>query len=76
HEDIKSEESNNQSLKSKISNSNSVKNAPVKSTFGQHGYDNVQLHFDIWRSMNGRFNQRQIDSHSSDAKWCPFQDTS
>ena len=45
----------------------------------EHGYDDVELYFDIWRSMNGRFNQRQINPHlnllSSEAKWSPFKST-
>ncbi|CAF1262070.1 unnamed protein product [Adineta steineri] len=51
----------------------------IKGKLKQHGYDDVELRFDIWRSMNGRFNQRQIDPRidllSSDVKWSPFQDT-
>ncbi|CAF0789380.1 unnamed protein product [Didymodactylos carnosus] len=45
----------------------------------EHGYDNVELKFDIWRSMNGRFNQRQIDPRIdllNEAKWSAFSDTS
>ncbi|CAF3404201.1 unnamed protein product [Rotaria sp. Silwood1] len=52
----------------------------IKGKLKEHGYDDVELHFDIWRSMNGRFNQRQIDPRidllSSDVKWSPFKDTS
>ncbi len=52
----------------------------IKGKLKEHDYDDVELRFDIWRSMNGRFNQRQIDPRidllSSDAKWSPFQDTS
>ncbi len=51
----------------------------IKGKLKEHDYDDVELRFDIWRSMNGRFNQRQIDPRidllSSDAKWSPFQDT-
>ncbi|CAF0926611.1 unnamed protein product [Didymodactylos carnosus] len=45
----------------------------------EHGYDNIDLKFDIWRSMNGRFNQRQVDPRVdllNEAKWSPFSDTS
>jgi len=52
----------------------------IKGKLKEHDYDDVELRFDIWRSMNGRFNQRQIDPRidllSPDAKWSPFQDTS
>jgi vitamin K-dependent gamma-carboxylase len=52
----------------------------IKGKLKEHGYDDVELYFDIWRSMNGRFNQRQIDPRidllSPDVKWSPFQDTS
>jgi vitamin K-dependent gamma-carboxylase len=51
----------------------------IKGKLKEHGYDNVELRFDIWRSMNGRFNQRQIDPRidllSEDAKWSPFKET-
>lgn len=51
----------------------------IKGKLKEHGYDDVELRFDIWRSMNGRFNQRQIDPRldllSSDVKWSPFTDT-
>ena len=51
----------------------------IKGKLEEHGYDDVELRFDIWRSMNGRFNQRQIDPRidllSSDAKWSPFEET-
>jgi len=52
----------------------------IKGKLKEHDYDDVELRFDIWRSMNGRFNQRQIDPRidllSPDAKWSPFKDTS
>lgn len=45
----------------------------------EHGYDDVELRFDIWRSMNSRFNQRQIDPRvdllSPDLKWSPWENT-
>ena len=51
----------------------------IKGKLQDHGYDDVELRFDIWRSMNGRFNQRQIDPRidllSSEAKWSPFEET-
>ncbi|CAF1142299.1 unnamed protein product [Rotaria sordida] len=51
----------------------------IKGKLKEHGYDDVELRFDIWRSMNGRFNQRQIDPRidllSSDVKWSPFKET-
>jgi len=49
-------------------------NINVKKLLDGHGYDDddVELYFDIWHSMNGRFNQRQtdprIDLLSSEAK--------
>ncbi len=53
----------------------------IKEQLDGHGYDyeDDELHFDIWRSMNGRFNQRQtdprIDLLSLEAKWRLFQHT-
>ncbi len=51
----------------------------IKGKLKEHGYDDVELRFDIWRSMNGRFNQRQIDPRvdllASTTKWSPFKET-
>lgn len=51
----------------------------IKGKLKDHGYDDVELRFDIWRSMNGRFNQRQIDPRidllSPDTKWSVFEET-
>lgn len=51
----------------------------IKGKLIEHGYDDVELRFDIWRSMNGRFNQRQIDPRidllSSETTWSPFKET-
>jgi len=51
----------------------------IQTKLKEHGYDDIELYFDIWRSMNGRFNQRQLDPRlnvlSADAKWTPFEDT-
>lgn len=51
----------------------------IQGKLKEHGYDDVELYFDIWRSMNGRFNQRQIDPRlnllSSDVHWSAFEDT-
>ena len=51
----------------------------VKEKLLEHGYDDIELRFDIWRSMNSRFNQRQIDPRldllSSGATWSPWKDT-
>ena len=43
----------------------------------QFNYTNVELYIDIWRSMNHRFNQRQIDPRVDliRAKWDPFKST-
>ena len=40
-------------------------------------YTNIELYMDIWRSMNRRFNQRQIDPRVDllKAKWSPFEKT-
>lgn len=41
-------------------------------------YTNIELYMDIWRSMNQRFNQRQIDPRVNllKAEWNPFKPTS
>jgi hypothetical protein len=60
---------------------NSMGNRKTMEFTNRHGYDyeDDELHFDIWRSMNGRFNQRQtdprIDLLSLEAKWRLFQHT-
>lgn len=43
-----------------------------------HGYEDIELYMDVWRSMNHRFNQRQIDPRVNllEAKWSPFEQTS
>lgn len=43
----------------------------------QFNYTNVELYLDVWRSMNHRFNQRQIDPRVNlfKAKWSPFEKT-
>jgi vitamin K-dependent gamma-carboxylase len=41
------------------------------------GYADVELYMDVWRSMNHRFNQRQLDPRVdlTKAKWHPFERT-
>jgi vitamin K-dependent gamma-carboxylase len=43
----------------------------------EHNYTNVELYMDIWRSMNHRFNQRQIDPRVDllQAEWSPWEET-
>ena len=43
----------------------------------QFNYSNIELYIDVWRSMNHRFNQRQIDPRVDlfKAEWSPFKTT-
>lgn len=43
----------------------------------KHDLHNVKIHFDIWKSMNGRFHQRQFDPRIDivTADWHPLKQT-
>lgn len=43
----------------------------------EHNITNIAMYFDIWRSMNRRFQQRMFDPHLDilQAEWHPFKDT-
>ena len=43
----------------------------------KHNYTDVELYMDVWRSMNHRFNQRQLDPRVDllRAEWHPFKET-
>lgn len=49
----------------------------IKDRLGRFGYEEIELHMDIWRSMNHRFNQRQIDPRVDlvKANWSPLENT-
>jgi vitamin K-dependent gamma-carboxylase len=49
----------------------------IKEKLYAFNYTNIELHMDIWRSMNHRFNQRQINPRVDvlKAEWSPFKNT-
>ncbi|CAH1793361.1 unnamed protein product [Owenia fusiformis] len=50
----------------------------IQEKMTQYDLNNVSLYFDIWRSMNGRFQQRMFDPRVDmvTAQWHPLMDTS
>lgn len=49
----------------------------IKERLNEHGFNDIELYIDVWRSMNHRFNQRQLDPRVdlTRAKWSPFKQT-
>jgi vitamin K-dependent gamma-carboxylase len=49
----------------------------IQERLKNNNFTNIELHMDIWRSMNHRFHQRQIDPKVdlTQAKWSPFEET-
>ncbi|XP_047493643.1 vitamin K-dependent gamma-carboxylase-like [Penaeus chinensis] len=49
----------------------------IESRLRDHGYDNISLHFDVWRSLNRRFQQRVYDPSVDilTAPWSPWEKT-
>lgn len=47
----------------------------IEQRLNEYGFTDVELYFDIWRSMNHRFNQRQVDPRVDMTKveWSPFK---
>ncbi|CAF0800127.1 unnamed protein product [Brachionus calyciflorus] len=47
----------------------------IQKRLSEYGFNDIELYFDIWRSMNHRFNQRQIDPRVDMTKveWSPFK---
>ncbi|KAK2189601.1 hypothetical protein NP493_101g02046 [Ridgeia piscesae] len=50
----------------------------IKERLAEDHMTNVALYFDVWRSLNSRFQQRMFDSRVDlvTAEWSPFQHTS
>lgn len=50
----------------------------IKEKLKAYNYSDVELYMDVWRSMNHRFNQRQLDPRVDllKAEWSPWQETS
>ena len=48
----------------------------IEQRLNENGFKDVELYFDIWRSMNHRFNQRQVDPRVDMTKveWSPFKE--
>lgn len=49
----------------------------IKERLRSYNYTNIELYIDVWRSMNHRFNQRQLDPRVNliEAEWNPFKQT-
>jgi vitamin K-dependent gamma-carboxylase len=49
----------------------------IKDRLHAYNYTNIELYIDVWRSMNHRFNQRQLNPRVDliRAKWSPFENT-
>ena len=49
----------------------------IKNKLNAYNYTNIELYIDVWRSMNHRFNQRQLDPRVDllKAEWSPFKPT-
>ncbi len=49
----------------------------IKERLHSYNYTEIELYMDIWRSLNHRFHQRQIDPrvNMANAKWNPFEQT-
>jgi vitamin K-dependent gamma-carboxylase len=50
----------------------------IEKKLNSYNYTNIELYIDVWRSMNHRFNQRQLDPRVDllKAEWSPFKQTS
>ena len=49
----------------------------IKEKLHKHNFTDIELYMDVWRSMNHRFNQRQLDPRYdlARAEWSPFVQT-
>ena len=49
----------------------------IKKKLHEHNYTDIELYMDVWRSMNHRFNQRQLDPKVDllKAEWNPWKET-
>ncbi|XP_059145030.1 vitamin K-dependent gamma-carboxylase-like isoform X2 [Physella acuta] len=47
----------------------------ISNNLQSYGINNVEIHFDIWLSLNSRFQQRMVNPHVDilTADWSPFQ---